>query len=177
MLRRASRFDLTIDKGGNSNTLVPTTALRPDVTAKRCSRGTWEYAEFDSTNSKELVVKGKYNEVVKKVDARICVKTCVWLIDRYPITLTRGLYLYPDQKSYNQTWLGLKFQIEQNPYTKRTLITKENIKLSSTTDPYTAMSQLATLASSSMTIGRPPFIAIDNHQHWPSAWTHHHSWT
>ena len=36
----ASRFDLTIGKGDNSNTLVPTTAMRPDVTAKRCSRGT-----------------------------------------------------------------------------------------------------------------------------------------
>ena len=40
MLRRASRFDLTIDKGDNSNTLVPTTAMRPDATAKRYSRGT-----------------------------------------------------------------------------------------------------------------------------------------
>ena len=34
-LRRASRFDLTIGKGGNSNTLVLTTAMRPDVTANR----------------------------------------------------------------------------------------------------------------------------------------------
>jgi len=40
MLRRANRFDLTIDKGDNSNTLVPTTAMRPDVTTKRYSRGT-----------------------------------------------------------------------------------------------------------------------------------------
>jgi hypothetical protein len=40
MLRHASRFDLTIDKGDNSNTLVPTTAIRPDATAKRYSRGT-----------------------------------------------------------------------------------------------------------------------------------------
>jgi len=60
MLRRASRFDLSIDKGDNSNTLVPTTAMRPDVTAKRYSRGTRELVEVDSKNSKELVVKGKY---------------------------------------------------------------------------------------------------------------------
>jgi hypothetical protein len=36
-LRRASRFDLTVDKGDNSNTLVPTIAMRLDVTAKRYS--------------------------------------------------------------------------------------------------------------------------------------------
>ena len=35
----------------NSNTLVPTTAMRLDVTAKRYSRGTREYAELKSTNS------------------------------------------------------------------------------------------------------------------------------
>ena len=40
MLRCASRFDLTTDKGDNSNTLVPTIAMRPDATAKRYSRGT-----------------------------------------------------------------------------------------------------------------------------------------
>ena len=72
MLRRASRFDLTICKGDNSNTLVPTTAMRPDVTAKRYSRGTREYAELKSTNFYELVIKRKkYDEVVKKVDAGI----------------------------------------------------------------------------------------------------------
>jgi len=49
-LRRASRFNLTIGKGDNSNTLVQTTAMRPDVTAKRCSRGTRECAELKSTN-------------------------------------------------------------------------------------------------------------------------------
>jgi hypothetical protein len=59
-LRRASRFDLTIDKGDNSNTLVPTTAMRLDVMAKRYSHGTRELAEVDSKNSKELIVKGKY---------------------------------------------------------------------------------------------------------------------
>jgi len=51
MLRRASRFDLTTDKGGNSNTLVPTTAMRPDVMAKRYSRGTQESVEYNSMNS------------------------------------------------------------------------------------------------------------------------------
>ena len=40
MLRRVSRFDLAIDKGDNTNTLVPTTAIRPDATTKRYSRGT-----------------------------------------------------------------------------------------------------------------------------------------
>jgi len=40
MLRHASRFDLTTAKGDNSNTLVPTTAMHADVTAKRYSRGT-----------------------------------------------------------------------------------------------------------------------------------------
>jgi len=51
MLRRASRFDLTIDKGGNSKTLVPTTAMRSEDTAKRYSRGTRELIEYDSKNS------------------------------------------------------------------------------------------------------------------------------
>ena len=39
-LRRASQFDLTTDKGDNSNTLVPTTAMRLDATTKSYSRGT-----------------------------------------------------------------------------------------------------------------------------------------
>jgi len=56
-LRRANRFDLTIGKGDNSNTLVPTTAMRPDAMAKRYSHGTWEYDELRSTNSEELVTK------------------------------------------------------------------------------------------------------------------------
>jgi len=50
-LRRASRFNLTIGKGDNSNTLVLTTAMRPNVTAKRYSRGTREHAELKSMNS------------------------------------------------------------------------------------------------------------------------------
>ena len=50
------------------------------------------------------------------------------------ITLPRGQHLYPVQKSYNQTWLGLEFQIERNPYAKQTLTTMENINLSTTTD-------------------------------------------
>jgi len=78
-LRRASRFDLTIDKGDNSNTLVPTTMMRPDVTAKRYSRWTRELAEVDSKNSKELVEKEnmQIDEVVEKLDARIDVKSCI----------------------------------------------------------------------------------------------------
>jgi len=69
MLRRASRFDLTIDKGDNSNTLVPTTAMRPDVTAKRYSHGTREFVEYLMKSS--------------KVDAKIDVKTlCMidWIV-------------------------------------------------------------------------------------------------
>ena len=40
--------NLKIDKGGNSNTLVRTTAMRPDVTAKRYSHGTREFAKVNS---------------------------------------------------------------------------------------------------------------------------------
>ena len=50
-IKACQRFDLTIDKGDNSNTLVPTTAMRPDATAKSYSCGTWELAETDSMNS------------------------------------------------------------------------------------------------------------------------------
>jgi hypothetical protein len=38
--KRASRFDLLIDKDEDTSTLVLTTAIRPEVTAKRYSRGT-----------------------------------------------------------------------------------------------------------------------------------------
>ena len=78
-LKRARRFDLTTDKGGNLNTLVPTTVMRPDVTAKRYLHGTRELVEVDSKNSKELVVKGKNmqdDEVVEKVDAK-CKHLCL----------------------------------------------------------------------------------------------------
>jgi len=50
MLRPASRFDLTTDKGDNSNTLVPTIAMRQDATAKRYSREIQELVEYDSKN-------------------------------------------------------------------------------------------------------------------------------
>jgi len=40
-----------------------------------------------------------------------------------------GSTFIPCPKSYNQTRLGLEFQTKRNPYTKRLLITKENIKL------------------------------------------------
>ena len=49
------------------------------------------------------------------------------MIDRYYIAL--GSTFIPCPKSYNQTRLGFEFQTKQNPYTRRTLITKENIKL------------------------------------------------
>ena len=50
-----------------------------------------------------------------------------WLID---ISLhCPRVYIYTLSKGYNQTRLGLKFQIKRNPYTKRILITKESIKL------------------------------------------------
>ena len=99
------------------------------------------------------------------------------MIDRCLITLPQGLHLYPVQKNYNQIRLELKFQIKRNPHTKQTLITKENIKLSSTTDRHTIASQSATPALSFISIGRSPFTAIGNHQHWSSARVHHHSWT
>jgi hypothetical protein len=38
--KHASRFDLLIDKDEDMSTLVLTTAIRPEVTAKRYSRGT-----------------------------------------------------------------------------------------------------------------------------------------
>jgi hypothetical protein len=38
--KRASRFDLLIDKDEDTSTLVLTTAIGPEVTAKRYSRGT-----------------------------------------------------------------------------------------------------------------------------------------
>jgi len=37
MSLRTANIDLTIDKGDNSNTLVPTTVMHPDATAKRYS--------------------------------------------------------------------------------------------------------------------------------------------
>jgi len=48
------------------------------------------------------------------------------LIDPHYIAL--GSIFILCLKSYNQTRLGLKFQTKRNPYTKRILITKENIK-------------------------------------------------
>ena len=56
-----------------------------------------------------------------------------------------GSTFIPYPKSYNQTQLGLEFQIKRNPYTKRILITKENIKLSLVTDRDTITSQSAIL--------------------------------
>jgi hypothetical protein len=38
--KRASRLDLLIDKDEDTSPLVLTTAIRPEVTAKRYSRGT-----------------------------------------------------------------------------------------------------------------------------------------
>ena len=46
---------------------------------------------------------------------------------------TRSTFI-PCSKSYNQRRLELEFQIERNPYTKQTLITMENINVSTTTD-------------------------------------------
>ena len=42
--------------------------------------------------------------------------------------ISLGSTFIPRPKSYNQTRLGLQFQIKRNPYTKRTLTIKENIK-------------------------------------------------
>ena len=93
-----------------------------------------------------------------------CKNLC--LIDCVSPYIATGSHIYTlPKKGYNQTRLGLEFQIKQNSYTKQTLITMENIKLSSTTDWYTITSQSATPALFFITIGRPPFTAIGNHQH------------
>jgi len=76
-----------------------------------------------------------------------------------------GSTFIPCPKSYNQTRLGLKFQIKRKLYTKRILITKENIKLSPVTDRDTAMSQSATSALFFKVIGRLP---VDSHQQTPA---------
>jgi len=72
-----------------------------------------------------------------------------------------GSTFLPCPKSYNQTRLGLKFQIKRKSYTKRILITKENIKLSPVTDRDTAMNQSATSALFFRVIGRLP---VDSHR-------------
>jgi len=52
------------------------------------------------------------------------------LIDRYiSHYIALGSTFIPCPKSYNQTRLGLKFQIKRKPNIKRILITKENVKL------------------------------------------------
>jgi hypothetical protein len=71
----------------------------------------------------------------------------------------------------------LEFQNKWNPYTKQTLITKENIKLFFATDRHTITSQSATPALFFRVIGRPPVTVIGKHQHRSSTRTHHHSWT
>ena len=50
------------------------------------------------------------------------------MIDRCPDYKALGSTFIPRSKSYNQTRLGLEFQIKQNPYTKRFKITTENIE-------------------------------------------------
>jgi len=67
-----------------------------------------------------------------------------------------GSTFIPCPKSYNQTRLGLEFQIKRNSYTKRILITKENIKLSLVTDRDTTTNQSATSTLFSSVIGRLP---------------------
>jgi len=84
MLRRASRFDLTTDKGDNLNTLVPTTAIRPDAMAKMYSRGTGE-----------LVSKKKICELTKSSKSRCwnrCKNLCLidWII---PYIATRSTFV------------------------------------------------------------------------------------
>ena len=65
-----------------------------------------------------------------------------------------GSTFIPCPKSYNQTRLELKFQIKRKPYTKRILITKENIKLPPITDRDTTTNQSATSTLSSRVIDR-----------------------
>jgi len=77
-----------------------------------------------------------------------------------------GSTFIPCPKSYNQTQLGFEFLIKRNPYTKRILITKENIKLSSVTDRDTIMNQSATSTFSSRVIGR---LTYYSHQQTPAS--------
>jgi len=65
-----------------------------------------------------------------------------------------GSTFIPCPKSYDQTQQGFEFQINRNLYTKRILITKKNIKLSSVTDRDTIMNQSAISTFSSRVIGR-----------------------
>jgi hypothetical protein len=74
--KRASRFDLLIDKDEDTSTLVLTTAIRPEVTAKRYSRGTRGSSKIaleqcNSPNRWELVKRKKYANwrSRRKVDA------------------------------------------------------------------------------------------------------------
>ena len=76
-----------------------------------------------------------------------------------------GSTFIPYPKSYNQTRLGLKFQIKRKPYTKRILITKENIKLPPVTNRDTIMNQSATSALFFRVIGRLP---VHSHQQTPA---------
>ena len=101
----------------------------------------------------------------------------MYLIDCCLLYRYRVSYLYPAQKGYNQTRLGLEFQSKQNPYTKLTLTTMEGIKLFPKTDRYTTMNRSMTPALFFMTFGKPSPIAIDSHQHQSSARIHHYSWT
>jgi len=80
-----------------------------------------------------------------------------------------GSTFVPCPKSYNQTWLGLKFQTKRNPYTKQILITKENIKPSPVTDQDTATNQSATsapfLESSADYLLQPSANTCTGHRH------------
>ena len=91
------------------------------------------------------------------------------MIDRLSHYIALGSTFIPCPKNYNQTRLGLKFQIKRKPYTKRILITKENIKLSPVTDRDTATIQSVTSAFIFRVIGRLPVASIGKYQHWSSA--------
>ena len=114
----------------------------------------------------------RVDEVIEKVDAGIDVKTCVWLIV-YILHCYGVLYLYPVQKGYNQTQLGLEFQIEHNPYAKQTLTTMENINLSTTTDRHTITIWSTIPVPPFVSIGKLPLVAIGNYQHQSPAQIHH----
>ena len=76
-----------------------------------------------------------------------------------------GSIFIPCVKSYNQTRLGLEIQTKRNPYTKRILITKENIKPSPVTDQDTTMNQSATYVLFFRVIGILLVTAIGKHRH------------
>ena len=77
--------------------------------------------------------------------------------------ISLGSTFIPCPRSYYHIRLGHEFQTKRNPYTRRILIIKENIKLPPlVTDEDTTMDQSTTFMLFFGIIGRPHVIAIGN---------------